>query len=125
MRFMEEWIQKYGTPALKRALAEKYSVEKGISDILVSQLEEALDHLTVVLAWLESEERTSPTAESFAKRDVVVDSARELPLPAGWSVTVSRISRITLTDLSKVTGVFVSISDSQRKLVRRAGVLFE
>lgn len=120
---MDDWIQNYGTPALRRARAEGYSVTKGIAEEILQSLEDSIT-LGVVREWDDDEERTSPTAESFAKRDLVQTCVQMIPVPKGWAISVSRISRIQVED-EKFTGVFVMISDESHKLILRAGISFE
>lgn len=121
---MEEWIETHGTEALKRAHREGYSVMKGIGDHLLDQLIESLD-LECIEVWQDAEERTSPTADSFGKRDLVHACVKTLAVPEGWTVDVSRISRVTLEDDTKITGVLVTVFDVRRWVVRRAVFSFE
>lgn len=121
---MREWIETHGTDALKRASAEGYNVSKGVGDFLISQVGESLD-MDLIMSWKSVEERTSPTASAFAKRDLVQACVKTLDVPPGWVVEVSRISRVTLGDDKKFTGVMVVVRDDFRAITRQAAVNFE
>jgi hypothetical protein len=121
---LRNWIEAHGTPALQRAYDEGYDVKKGVGDNILEQLEDCMD-LPVFESWLEDEERTSPTAESFAKRDTVQACLKLLKIPVGWSVQLSRISRVMLLDHAKITGVLVTVADDNFKVIRRVVVSFE
>jgi hypothetical protein len=120
---IREWIMEYGSDALQRAHAEGYGVRKGVADEILLEIEGGLE-LDVHTSWESCEERTSPSADSFALRDTVLSLVRSIVLPAGWSMDVSRISRITLDDSAKVTGVFVIVED-ECGIVKNVAVDFE
>lgn len=121
---MQRWIEEHGTDEIKRAYREGYGVSKGISDTLIDRLEESLA-LEILESWRSVEERTSPSAASFAKRDLILAKTREIPLPDNWTMEVSRISRVTLEDGTLFTGVMVGVRDEKRKLIRHVAVDFE
>ena len=123
---METWVQTHGTPELKRALAEGYEVKKGVADLLVEKLADAVNMNHYDQAeWLEAGERTSPRAEAFAARDRVKEELKVMELPEGWGVEVSRISRVALLDGSYFTGVVLDVRDDARRLLTRASLNFE
>ena len=121
---MKQWLEEHGTPALRRAFEEGYEVAKGIGDLLVSDIRDSLD-MTMHTEWSQVEERTSPNAESFSKRDLVVACAKSLESPDGWSKDVSRISRIYVTEDIKTTGVIFTVRDADRKQVKQLAIDFE
>lgn len=116
---MKEWLKEHGTDALLRALAEGYSVRKGIADHILEQLCEDLD-MPVHRSWKSVEERTSPRAESFAQADIVRVCVKLTPIPSGWKLEISRISRFMLGERNAFTGVVVSIEDDTRHRVQIA-----
>lgn len=118
---LEDWIAKYGSPALKRALLEGYEVRMGVADQVLNQMTGALNMRAY--AWNIAEERTSPTTESFEKRDAVLAYVKTLELPRGWFVDVTRISRITVNG-DHWTGVLVLVSE-EKQLVRQIALNFE
>lgn len=119
-----KWIDSNGSSALKRAYAEGYAVKKGIGDQLVSELRQSV-RMPVLDSWDAVEERTSPTADSFAKRDLMQTLVNALKVPDGWQVDVSRVSRIETVDAAIFTGVLLSVLDAEHKIVRQAVVNFE
>ena len=121
---MEEWLKLHGTESLLRAQREGYDVDKGVSDLLLEDL--ASDtRLHVIRRWDEIGERTSPRAESFARRDLVKSAAAVLDVPPGWQLEVSRISRATLPDGSFLTGVLVEAWDEDRRSISSRFFSFE
>lgn len=123
---MEQWVQTHGTPELKRALKEGYSVQSGVANLIVSSIGEHLNLITHVQSdWLDVGERSSPRGDSFASRDAVLDLSLAMDLPDGWRVDVSRISRFTLLDGSYFTGVMLDVYDEDRKHLVRGSVNFE
>jgi len=121
---MKDWIEAHGTDALRRAYYEGYEIEKGVADHLIGEFRETMEMPTFD-SWESVEERTSPTADSFGKRDLVVACVRTLAPPHGWSVDVSRISRITLRGGVKFTGAMVVVRDQRHVIIRQAAVSFE
>ena len=121
---MREWIETHGTDALQRAYSEGYDVAKGAGDCIVSKLQTFLE-LEIVESWRTVEERTSPHADAFAKRDLVQACVKTIEAPPGWTVGVSKISRITFTDEDKCTGVMVAVRDENRQMIRHVGINFE
>lgn len=126
---LDIWIENHGTPELKRALAEGYEVKKGAATRLVElvaedSVEGGLD-LYEQAEWLEVKERTSPRAEAFAKRDMVMDAVKRVDKPDGWRVDVSRISRVALLGGTYFTGVTLEVREQHNKLLTRVALDFE
>lgn len=119
-----KWIDSNGSSALKRAYAEGYAVKKGIGDHLISELRDATE-MEVLDSWDSVEERTSPTAASFGKRDLVQAILQSLVAPDGWRLDISRVSRVKLPEDENFTGVLVSVLDAEHVIVRQAVVNFE
>lgn len=115
------WIDTYGTPALQRAFAEGYGVERGVAECILTQIEASIAY-PLVRSWDKVEERTSPWASAFEARDQVSAVARTIDLPAGWHIDVSRISRVTIAPESdeeeKFTGVVVSVLQGKRQIMQ-------
>lgn len=119
-----KWIDSNGSSALKRAYAEGYAVKKGIGDQLISELRHSTNML-VLDTWDSVEERTSPTAASFGKRDLIQAVLQSLKVPEGWRLDISRVSRIKRPEDENFTGVLVSVLDAEHSIVRQAVVNFE
>ena len=120
---MKEWIEAHGDDALQRAFGEGYDIKKGVAEQLVETISTGLD-LELFRSWELVEERTSPHAETFEKRDRVSEVVNALAVPPGWTVEVSRISRITFGE-DKTTGVMIAMRDVDRDMVLHVGVDFE
>lgn len=119
---LEDWIAKHGSTALKRALIEGYEVRMGVADQVTKQLTDALN-MDAYGVWGSVAERTSPTTEAFEKRDAVLACIKTLTLPKGWSIDVTRISRISV-DGAPRTGVLVLVL-TDKTLVRQVALSFE
>ena len=120
---MKEWIEAHGGDALQRAFGEGYDIKKGVAEQLVCTIGDALS-LELFRSWQLVEERTSPRAETFAKRDEVCEVVAALVVPPGWTVEVSRISRITFGE-DKTTGVMIAMRDGEYEMILHVGVDFE
>jgi len=115
---LKDWITLHA-PDLLRAFTEGYEVDKGVADRLIALVERSLPY-QFSRSWDAYEERTSPWASSFAKRDRVKEEVRRIALPKDWSLEVSRIYRIQQAN-DKYTGVFVTVRNaSLRNLVSTA-----
>lgn len=121
---MKEWLEKNGSEALQRAHEEGYPVARGVSDWVLTRLTEALT-MEIYTEWDDVRTRTSPHAESFAKRDIVKTVCDSIDAPPGWAIQVSKISRFEISEDDCFTGVLVEMFDENRKNVRRVAVNFE
>ena len=118
---LQDWILKYGTPALQRAQKEGYAVERGAAELVLEKLSAHLGmDLYFHADWESSGERTSPYPESFARRDAVREAVEKEDLPEGWHIEISRISRVTLPDKTHFTGVLLEVRLSKRLLLTGA-----
>lgn len=115
------WINTFGTPALQRAYAEGYGVERGVAECILSRIENRLP-FPLVRSWDLVEERPSPWASAFEARDQICDAVKGLVLPEGWHVDVSRISRVTIApetdEEEKFTGVVLSVLQDRRQILQ-------
>jgi hypothetical protein len=94
---MDDWIEEYGTPEIRRAHAEGYDVVSAVVEWIFARWASSV-RLPVIKSWDSVGERKAPSAESFGHFDRCHDAARALPLPPGYSVRLGRISRITVED---------------------------
>ena len=124
---MKNWVEKHGTPEMQRAVSEGYSVtSSAIGDLLLSELQDSLE-MPVAFEWVEVRERKDPQAASFGRRDVVQVCAKGIETPDGYTVEVSRISRVEERESKPRkywTGVVVSVHYEGR-IVSEAAVNFE
>jgi hypothetical protein len=125
-KFMKNWIEKYGTPEMRRALAEGYEISNGsIADVILSEIGQSLE-LPICHEWEKSEERKDPSSTSFARRDVVVQCVRSIGAPPDWHIDVSRILRVEETSNPRKfwTGVSVQVL-RESKVIKEMAVNLE
>jgi hypothetical protein len=128
-----QWVHRYGSSALKKALKHGYEVEKGMADLIANTLKKHT-HFDLHTSWKEIEERTSPNEASFEGLEHVEQIIGHLDLPPGWKIRIGRISRICYDFNGKAyrkTGIPISIFardypfDQKSRLVKKVFLDFE
>lgn len=124
-----EWIEEHGDEALRRALVEGYQTRRGVAERICEMLAEKSEMTAIdQVRWLDCGERTSPRADAFESRDIVMEAARETPRPDKWLIEVSRIMRVTVSGPigpQHFTGVVVEVRGPDRAMIARKALDFE